>query len=93
MCGDVLGCHSWAGNTGGISWAEAEILLNILSCNRQPADTRFIQVQIISGKVETPCPRGDPEVHKQPGYTLLINVSWKNTIYTIYIHILYKKTT
>lgn len=31
MCGDVLGCHSWGGNTGVISWAEAEILLNIPS--------------------------------------------------------------
>lgn len=29
MCGDVLGCHSWGGNTGGISWAEADMLLNI----------------------------------------------------------------
>lgn len=40
MCEDVLGCHSWAGNTGGISWAEAEIPLNIPSVQQDSWPTR-----------------------------------------------------
>jgi hypothetical protein len=40
MCVDVLGCHSWGGNTHNISWVEAEMLLNIPSMQQDSWPTR-----------------------------------------------------
>lgn len=47
---------------------------------------RFTQVQIISDKVERPCPRGDPEAHEQqPGCTFSINVPREDHAYEQYM--------
>lgn len=40
---------------------------------------KFTQVQIISDKVETQCPRGNPDAHKKhPGCTFSIGVPREN---------------